>query len=290
MSHDVYICYDEEDRVASDAICHVLEENKIKCWIKSRDFLPSDSVENISQAIKNSRCVVLVYSKHSKMSHIVVTEIDIAFANNVSIIVFNIDNSNKKGELEFFLKNKHWLSAFPNPTEQFESLIKDTSNFLGQPIENPKVTPNDTDVFDRIKPPGKNEKLLKYLKIGIPIIIILILVYLFVIHPMGQHTTDDGKFTMNMTKVEVNEINGKYIYTVFGESYNMPDDSIRYIMKTSFLDKNNKEVSTLNATANEFSKGIIGYAEVDEKNITNITFKLVDLNNNVICENYYEMS
>ena len=43
-------------------------------------------------------------------------------------------------------------------------------------------------------------------------------------------------------------------------------------------------------TANEFSKGIIGYAEVDEKNITNITFKLVDLNNNVICENYYEMS
>lgn len=290
MTHDVYICYDEQDRLASDAICHVLEENKIKCWVKSRDLLPSDPVDKISQAIRSSRCVVVVYSKHSKKSDYVVTDIDIAFGSNIPIIAFNIDNSNQKGELEFFLKNKHWLSAFPNPTQQFETLIKDTSNFLGNPIDEPKVTPNAIRELDKIKPETTTEKVLKYLKIGVPIAIVLILIYLFVIHPMGQHTTDDGSFTMNITNVEVHEVNGKYVYTVFGKSYNMPDDSIKYIMKTSFRDKDNNEVYSTNATANEFSKGIISYAEVDEKNITNITFKLVDLNNKVICEEYRQMT
>ena len=47
MSHEVYICYDEKDQITADAICHVLEENKIKCWMKTRDLGVKHMVEEI---------------------------------------------------------------------------------------------------------------------------------------------------------------------------------------------------------------------------------------------------
>ena len=51
MSHEVYICYDEKDQITADAICHVLEENKIKCWMKTRDLGVKHMVEEIMEAI-----------------------------------------------------------------------------------------------------------------------------------------------------------------------------------------------------------------------------------------------
>ena len=55
MGHDVYICYDENDKDISDAICQTFEENNIKTWIKSRDMFSTDSVDRITNAIENSK-------------------------------------------------------------------------------------------------------------------------------------------------------------------------------------------------------------------------------------------
>uniref|UniRef100_UPI003890372C toll/interleukin-1 receptor domain-containing protein n=1 Tax=Methanobrevibacter sp. TaxID=66852 RepID=UPI003890372C len=58
MEPDVYICYSSSDKNAADAICHVLEENKFKCWIKPRDVGIGHIAEEITAAIKASKSMV----------------------------------------------------------------------------------------------------------------------------------------------------------------------------------------------------------------------------------------
>lgn len=36
---DVFISYSSKDKSVADAVCHVLEENKIACWISPRDVI-----------------------------------------------------------------------------------------------------------------------------------------------------------------------------------------------------------------------------------------------------------
>ena len=127
----------------------------------------------------------------------------------------------------------------------------------------------------------------KFIKIAIPIAVVLILVYFFVIIPTGQHTTEDGVFAMNITTVDVAPSNGAYKYTVYGESYNMPSDSQKYLMNIRFFDEKDNMLFEINSTADEFKSGIIGTCELDKNNITHIGFKLMDLNDKEISKQDY---
>ena len=147
MNPDVYICYSSSDKVAADAICHVLEENKFKCWIKPRDVGIEHVADVIPQAIRDSRCVVLVFSENAKASNFVNTEVDIAFSSNIPIIVFKIDDSHLDGGLEFFLENKHWLDAYPNPSVEFRRLVIDVAKLLDKPISDPVITSPESNSF-----------------------------------------------------------------------------------------------------------------------------------------------
>lgn len=42
MNHDVFISYSSQNSKAAQAICHTLEQHKIRCWIAPRD-IPSGS-------------------------------------------------------------------------------------------------------------------------------------------------------------------------------------------------------------------------------------------------------
>jgi hypothetical protein len=281
--HDVYICYDDEDKEKANSICHLLEEHNIKCWIKSRDYSSRDSVDRISQAIRDSKCMVIIYSKNSKTSNRVVTEVDIAFSSAIKMLAFNIDGTNKKGDLEFFLKNKKFINAYPKTPEQLELLVRDTSEITGTSCGDVEVPSNIVKLFEH------KSKILKYAKIAVPVIVILALVIYFIAIPMGQNTTDDGVFSMNITNVDVKEVDGKYFYTVYGQSYNMPENSTLYFMKTQYFDSENNMVYEINTSADEFRFGVIASFNVAQKNITHVSFKLVDMNDNLICEDEYDL-
>ena len=150
MEPDVYICYSSSDKNAADAICHVLEENKFKCWIKPRDVGIGHIAEEITAAIKASKSMVLVFSEHAKASNYVNTEVDMAFSNNVPIIVFKIDDSRLDGGLEFFLENKHWLDAYPRPAHEFRQLVIDVSKLLDRPIADPVVSSEVMNSIDKV--------------------------------------------------------------------------------------------------------------------------------------------
>ena len=126
MSHDVYVCYDEKDKEISDVVCDVFEKNNIEPWVKSRSFLSTDSVDKIINAITDSKCFILILSKHSKDATHVITETDLAFSRDVPILALNIDNSKLSGNLEFILNNQNILTSFSDSKEQLEHLVKET--------------------------------------------------------------------------------------------------------------------------------------------------------------------
>lgn len=149
MVHDVFISYSTKDKVTADAICHVLEENKIKCWIAPRNITSGKPyAEEIMDAITSTKIVVLVFSTNSQASQFVNNEINIAFSNNKPILSFKIDESMPEGELEYFLKVNHWLEAYPKPEKQFETLVRDASRLVGDEKTNPIV---DSNVMEKAR-------------------------------------------------------------------------------------------------------------------------------------------
>ena len=283
MGHDVYICYDKKDQEVCDAIYRIFEKNNIKSWVKSKDFSSGDPVDKITNAIADAKCFLLVLSKNSKDTNYVLTETDIAFSRDVPILVYNIDDSRLKGNLEFILENQTKIYSFPNSKRQLETLVKKTSEIIGKPIDNVRVDSKSVGVFEKINPKRKENNIKKYVTIAVPIAIALVLIYFFVFLPTGQHTTDDGVFSMNVTGVDVDGLK----YTVHGESYNLPVDSQNYFMNIKFLDENDYLVYEVNSTADEFKSGVIWGGDLPDNNIPHVGFKLTDLNNNVLSKEDY---
>ena len=285
MNHDVYICCDKKEENLGEELYNIFEENNIKPWIKSKNMSSDDSVDKITNAISDSKCFVLLYSKLSKDANYIITEIDIAFSRNIPILIFNIDNSKISRNLQFILENEEMIHLFPNPTKQLEHLVKKTSDIIGKPIDKVKINSKSARAFKNNDPNKMENKIKKIIKIAIPVCIVLILIYLFVIVPSGQKTTSDGIFTMNITDVDVSNTT----YTVYGESYNMPNDPGKYFMNIKFFDENDNMVFEVNSTADEFKSGKICSFDVHTNNVTHIGFKLTDMNNNELCKQNYKI-
>lgn len=149
MVHEVFISYSTSDKVTADAICHVLEENRIKCWIAPRNIHGGKPyAEEIIAGITAAKIVVLVFSSNSQASQFVNNEVKVAFSNNKPILSFKIDESMPKKELEYYLKVNHWLEAYPNPDEMFSTLVRDASRLIGDEKTNPIV---DSDVMEKAR-------------------------------------------------------------------------------------------------------------------------------------------
>lgn len=142
MAHDIFISYSTKNKQTADAICHVLEQNNLKCWIAPRNIQSGkDYAAEIMDGLRAAKIVVLVFSKDSQASEYVNNEIDTAFSENKPIISFKIDETMPENKMEFFLKNKHWLEAYPNPEAEFERLVKDALSLCEEQSRN-RITIN----------------------------------------------------------------------------------------------------------------------------------------------------
>lgn len=69
MNHDVFISYSSKDKTTALAICHVLEEHRIRCWMAPRDIPPgADYGDVIDEAIVGCRLFVLFFSGPAALS------------------------------------------------------------------------------------------------------------------------------------------------------------------------------------------------------------------------------
>lgn len=132
MNHNVFISYSTEDKDAANAICHVLEENNIKCWIAPRD-IPAGAQygDLIDEAIKECQVVVVLFSETAAVSPWVTSEMNIAFEEQKVIIPFRLDNTPMKGLNKVILIQKHWIDAYPDYKTKFNDLVDAVSCALG---------------------------------------------------------------------------------------------------------------------------------------------------------------
>ena len=282
MVHEVFVSYDIEDKHACDEVYRTLEKNGISCWVYSRDFAEGDSVDRISEAIGNSKLMIVIYSKDSRISNHVATEVDIAYAKHLPIIIFNIDGSSKNGNQEFFKENVTWMSAFPDNYTQVKLLIKKAAGELGRTIGEPVV---DKKISLSHTSPDR-----KYLKILIPVALVLVLAYILLVMPAGQHSDGSGVFSMEISSVDVREVNGLGFYTVSGDVYNMPENPEEYFMETTYLDENDDVVYSDSSTLDEFSSGVISSANLEGANVTSVHLEVFDLYENEICEDSFDLT
>ncbi len=116
MAHEVFISYVSSDRDASEAVCAILEKNKIRCWLAPRDVLPGVTYgKAIIDAIATSRLLLLILSARSNESPHVVREVERAVHHEIAILPLRIEEVVPTGDMEFFLSATHWLDALPPP-------------------------------------------------------------------------------------------------------------------------------------------------------------------------------
>lgn len=104
MAHDVFISYSSKDQVIADAVCKILEERKIKCWIDHRDDKKGTIfTATLKKAIEDSKALVYIHSKDSNESDFVMKEVLWADKNHKDIIPFCIENVPIREELAMIL-------------------------------------------------------------------------------------------------------------------------------------------------------------------------------------------
>jgi adenylate cyclase len=118
MPHDVFLSYSSSDKAAAQAVLAGLEDRGIRCWIAPRDIpAGSEYGEQIVDAIKACRLVVLVFSNAANTSPHVRREVERAVSAGRPIIPLRVENVAPSGAMEYALSNTHWLDAFPGAVE-----------------------------------------------------------------------------------------------------------------------------------------------------------------------------
>lgn len=140
MAHDVLISYSSKYPDIAKAICHILEQEKIKCWIAPRDLDKNRGGEDyddaILDAIKKTAVIVVIISDAALESRWVKIEVTEAWDNNKTVIPYIIDEISVDNGFKMQLKSKHWIDAYPNPEKKFMRLVDSVKNVLNQGTEN----------------------------------------------------------------------------------------------------------------------------------------------------------
>ena len=129
MAHDVFISHSSHDKIMTDSVCAILEQNGIRCWVTPRDIAPgADWMESIMDALNECRVVVLIFSKSANESPQIRREINRAIDKGLPIIPFRIENVMPTGAMEYSISTAHWLDAFNPPMEEHILYLADCIN------------------------------------------------------------------------------------------------------------------------------------------------------------------
>lgn len=120
----MFISYSSINASAAQAICHILEENGIRCWIAPRNIpAGAEYGDLIDDAIRSCKVLVVVFSETASSSRWVKGEINIAVEEQKTIIPFRIDPTPAKGLNRLLLNQKHWIDAYPDYETKFSELV-----------------------------------------------------------------------------------------------------------------------------------------------------------------------
>ena len=192
MNHDVFISYSSQDMEAAQAICHVLEQNEIRCWMAPRNILPgTDYGDVIDEAIKSCKVVVIVYSEKAASSPWVTGELNVAFEEQKIIIPFRLDKTPLKGQTRVMLNQRHWIDAYPDYKTKFNDLVKAVALAAGKDVH---LAPTPVKPSEHLK---KYKKPIIFGFIAAIVLALIIVLYLFIARQMHSYVYDKQGLHVN---------------------------------------------------------------------------------------------
>src|SRR5215468_3047718 len=128
MAHDVFLSYAAADQATAFAVVAGLEGQGIRCWVARRDIpAGSEYGQEIVEAVKACRILVLIFSAQANSSPHVRREVERAVSGRRAIVPFRIENVMPTGAMEYALGNTHWLDAFTHPLEPHIAALTTTA-------------------------------------------------------------------------------------------------------------------------------------------------------------------
>jgi predicted ATPase len=120
---EIFISYAHQDRAAAETICAALESAGLQCWIAPRNVAPGvPYAAMLVEAISAARIVLVVFSHAANRSDGVLNEIELAFNRKRPIFTVRAEDSEPKGQAEFYLRRGHWFDAFADVAERLQAL------------------------------------------------------------------------------------------------------------------------------------------------------------------------
>lgn len=146
MAHDIFISHSTKDKIVADAVCAMLEQHGIRCWIAPRDITPGKEWgEAIIDAIAGSRVMILIFSSSANGSPQIRREVERAINKEVVVVPLRIENVAPTKSLEYFIGSVHWLDALTQPFEMhLEKLVRVVEGALGGTIDELSMPGPDT--------------------------------------------------------------------------------------------------------------------------------------------------
>ena len=104
MPYDAFLSSSSQDKTIADAMCHYLEQRRLRCWIAPRDVRPGeDYAAEIIDAITASRGLVVVFSAHANVAKHVKNEVERAVSHGTVVIPFRTKDVQPSKAMELFL-------------------------------------------------------------------------------------------------------------------------------------------------------------------------------------------
>ena len=136
MTAPVFISHASGDKKIALAICKVLEDNGIACWISGRDVGPGQNFqERIVRAIRAAKVMVLVFSSNANNSNEIKKELVLASQNKLTIIPVRVEDVLPNDALAYELTTCQWLEMLEDWEKATATLIECIARYAppGQP-------------------------------------------------------------------------------------------------------------------------------------------------------------
>lgn len=155
--YDVFISYSSHDQKIVEGLCAYLEQFKIRCFVAYRD-IPKGKPwpPYITDALKESRMMVVVFSDNFNYSDEVDRELTIACKRKMPILTFRLADEEFKGAKEYYLSNINWIDAFPNPENAFGDTTDSIAKLLDINIDTKKEVTKENRSINEISYELKN--------------------------------------------------------------------------------------------------------------------------------------
>ncbi len=177
---DVFISHSSIDKAIADKLCEELEARGLKCWIAPRDIAAgSEWAAAISEAISETKVMLLIYSHNSAQSTQVPKEINLAESWGKVIIPYKIDDAQLAGVFAYFLAGAHWILANPAKedyrVDELYDDITDKIHASNTPVQNGTIV-----IENLVAEKKKGSKALFGLVCGIGVLIVTLLVVMII--------------------------------------------------------------------------------------------------------------